>query len=144
VMPGEAKTGSRVYLLDNGQITKSGLGAYKLSFWVRRNSGTSGTLTINGAAYTGTIDNTWRLVEISGTGSVTISGSGTLVDELRFHPALSLMNTYTHRPLVGITSQMDPKNHGIFYKYDPFGRLETVTNDLGHVLKHYEYTYINY
>ena len=144
VMPGEAKSGSKVYLLNNGQITKSGLGAYKLSFWIRRNSGTAGTLTINGTAYTGTIDNTWRMVQVTGSGSVTISGSGTIVDELRVHPTLSQMTTYTHRPLVGIRSQVDPRNQGIFYQYDPFGRLETVTNDLGHVLKHYEYTYIKY
>lgn len=142
VMRGEAKTGNRVYLLNNGQISKSVSGAYKLSFWIRRNSGTAGTLTINGAAYTGIIDNTWRLVEINGSGSVTISGSGTVIDELRVHPSLSQMNTYTYRPLVGIRSQVDPRNQGTFYHYDPFGRLESVTNDSGHVLKHFEYTFI--
>lgn len=142
VMQGEAKTGNKVYLLNNGQVSKSVSGAYKLSFWIRRNSGTAGTLTINGTAYTGTIDNTWRLVEVNGSGSVTFSGSGTLIDELRVHPTVSQMTTYTHRPLVGIRSQVDPRNQGTYYHYDPFGRLETVTNDLGHVLKHYEYTYI--
>ncbi|MFN3759536.1 MAG: hypothetical protein ACK4SF_09980 [Algoriphagus aquaeductus] len=142
VMQGEAKTGNKVYLLNNGQITKSISGAYKLSFWVRRNSGTAGTLTINGTAFTGTIDNSWRLVEVNGSGSVTISGSGTVVDELRVHPSVSQMTTYTHRPLVGIRSQVDPRNQGTYFHYDPFGRLETVTNDMGHVLKHYEYTYI--
>jgi hypothetical protein len=142
VMLGESKTGNKVYLLNNGQISKSVSGAYKLSFWVRRNSGSAGTLTINGTAYTGTIDNTWRLVEVNGSGSVTISGSGTVIDELRVHPSLSQMTTYTHRPLVGIRSQVDPSNRGTHYHYDPFGRLETVTNDMGHVLKHYEYTYI--
>lgn len=142
VLQGEAKTGNRVYLLNNGQISKSVTGGYKLSFWVRRNSASAGTLTINGTTYAGTIDNVWRLVEIPGSGSVTISGSETIIDELRVHPSNSLMTTYTHRPLVGIRSQFDPRNQGTFFQYDPFGRLQTVTNDLGHILKHYEYTYI--
>lgn len=142
VMQGEAKTGDKVYLLNNGQITKLLSGTHKLSFWVRRNSATAGTLTINGTAYTGTIDNTWRLVDMNVTGSVTISGSGTIVDELRVHPTNSFLTTYTHKPLVGIRSQLDPRNQGVFYHYDSYGRLQTVTNDLGHILKHYEYTYI--
>ncbi|WP_139162750.1 hypothetical protein [Algoriphagus faecimaris] len=143
VMLGEAKTGRKVYLLNNGSITKSNSGEYKLSFWVRKNSSATPSLTINGSSYSGTIDNIWRLVEISGSGNVTISGSNTLVDELRFYPKISQMITYTHKPLTGVSSQMDPKNQGLHYYYDPFGRLSTIKNDYGHILKHYEYSYID-
>jgi hypothetical protein len=142
VMAGQAKTGSKVYLLNNGQISKFISGNYKLSFWARRNSASPASLTINGAAYTGTLDDTWRLVEVSGSGSVTISGSGTVIDELRVHPATGLMTTYTIKPQIGIWSILDAKNQGSYYHYDPFGRLETVKNDDGHILKHFEYTYI--
>ncbi len=142
VMAGQAKTGNNVYLLNNGQVSKSVTGNYKLSFWARKNSTSAATLTINGTAYTGTLDDTWRLVEVAGSSSVTISGSGTIIDELRVHPDNSLMTTYTIKPQVGMWSQMDAKNLGIYYHYDPFGRLETVKNEDGHILKHYEYTYI--
>jgi len=142
VLSGQAKTGNNVYLLNNGQVTKSVSGAYKLSFWVRKNAATAASLTINGTAYAGTIDDTWRLVEVSGSGSITISGSGTIIDELRVHPPTSQMTTYTIKPQIGMWSQMDAKNHGSYYQYDPFGRLETVKNENGHILKHFEYTYI--
>lgn len=99
-------------------------------------------MTINGTAYTGTIDDTWRLVETTSSTSITISGSGTIIDEIRVHPTTSQMTTYTIKPQIGIWSQMDAKNQGTYYQYDPFGRLETVKNEDGHLLKHYEYTYI--
>ncbi|OOG76431.1 hypothetical protein [Algoriphagus sp. A40] len=142
VMAGQAKTGNNVYLLNNGQVSKSVTGTYKLSFWARKNSASAATLTINGTAYSGTLDDTWRLVEVTGSASVTISGSGTIIDELRVHPSNSLMTTYTIKPQIGMWSMVDSKNLGIYYQYDPFGRLETVKNEDGHILKHYEYTYI--
>jgi hypothetical protein len=52
------------------------------------------------------------------------------------------MKTYTHKPLIGMWTLLDQNNTGIFYHYDPFGRLETIKNDWGHILKHYEYAYI--
>lgn len=143
VMESQTKTGKNIYLLNNGQVSKSISENYKLSFWARKNSASAATLTINGTAYTGTLDDTWRLVEVSGSGSVTISGSGTVIDELRVHPDTSLMTTYTIKPQIGIWSILDAKNQGIYYQYDPFGRLETVKNEDGHILKHFEYTFIN-
>ncbi len=142
VLPGEAKTGSNVYLLNNGDITKTFIGPYKLSLWVRRN--TSGqTLTINGTNYTSQVGNTWKLIEVSGTGgTITISGSNTLVDELRIHSSMGQMTTYTVLPLLGIRSQLDTKNLGMYYHYDSFGRLETVRDEDGNILNHYEYLYI--
>lgn len=142
VVPGQAKTGNYVYLLNNGQISRSVSGSYKLSMWIRKNSTSAGTLTINGTVYTGTIDDSWRLVEVSGSGSASISGFGTIIDELRIHPTTSQMTTYTIKPLIGIWSQMDAKNHGNYFHYDHYGRLETVKNEDGHILKHFEYTYI--
>jgi hypothetical protein len=143
VMLGQAKTGNRVYLLNNGAISKTGLSSSnKLSFWVRRNTTAAATMTISGTNYTGAIDDTWRLVEVNSTSSISISGSNTIIDELRVHPLASQMKTYTHKPLIGMWTLLDQNNTGIFYHYDPFGRLETIKNDWGHILKHYEYAYI--
>ena len=143
VMPGEAKTGDYVYLLNNGNITKAYIRTYKLSLWVRKNTSSSATLTINGVAYSAQVGTTWKLIEVSGTsGTITISGSNTMVDELRVHAAAGMATSYTISPMIGIRTQMDFKNHGTYYGYDPFGRLETVRNEDGNLLNLYEYIYI--
>lgn len=64
------------------------------------------------------------------------------MDELRVHAAAGLVNTYTIFPMLGIHSQMDFRNRGTYYGYDPFGRLETVRNEDGHLLNLYDYLYI--
>jgi hypothetical protein len=144
VMAGEAKTGKKVYLLNNGQISKVYKGGYKLSFWIRKNSSSPASLSINGVSYSGTIDDTWRLVETTGSGgTITISGSGTIIDELRVHATMGLATTYAMIPMIGISSAMDSKNQGIYYLYDFFGRLVTIKNEDGHILSHTEYNYIN-
>lgn len=139
---GVAKTGDKVYYLNNGNVTKSVLGSNKVSFWARRNTASSTTLTINGTAYSGpALDDSWRLVEVNTTNAITISGSNVVIDELRTHPLTAQLNSYTIQPLVGVTSQIDAKNLATHYFYDKFGRLETVKNGDGFILKHYEYTF---
>jgi hypothetical protein len=143
VLPGESKTGNQVYLLNNGDITKVYKGSYKLSLWVRKNTSSSATLTINGVAYSSQVGTSWKLIEVSGSGgTITISGSNTIVDELRVHAASGMATSYTILPMIGIRTQMDFKNHGTYYGYDPFGRLETVRNEDGNLLNLYDYVYI--
>lgn len=85
---------------------------------------------------------TWQLVErIVTTGTVTISGSGIFIDELRLHPAGAQMTTYTHDPLVGMTSSTDIRNSTTYYDYDLFRRLKNVKNEDGNILEHYEYEF---
>lgn len=144
VLPGEARSGNKVYLLNNGNITKSMSGSYKLSLWVRKNNtSSSGYLGINGVGYTTEVGNDWKLIEVSGTGgTITISGNNTVVDELRVHPAQALVNSYSVIPGIGIQAHFDPGNQGLLYRYDPFGRLETILDTDGNIRNHYDYYYI--
>ena len=145
VMPNQAKTGNKVYYLNNGSITKTLTGAsssnkYKVSFWARANTGTVNWtfLGINES-----LGSSWKLIEREVSSSpITISGTGVVIDELRIHPVSAQMTTYTMIPMLGIRSLMDVKSQGNYYQYDPFGRLETVRNEDGHILTHSEYTYI--
>lgn len=64
---------------------------------------------------------------ISGLASLA-SVSITNLNNLRINSALSgaLVTTWTHRPLVGITSQTDPAGVTTHYDYDGLGRLKEV------------------
>ena len=56
----------------------------------------------------------------------------------------SLVTTYTYKPLVGITSQTDPRGVTIYYDYDNFGRLKEIyrmTGSSKQIIESYEYNY---
>lgn len=53
----------------------------------------------------------------------------------------ALVNTYTYKPLVGITSEVDANNRVTFYSYDDFNRLSLVKDDEGNILKRVCYNY---
>jgi len=102
--------------------------------------------------------NTWQLVEfeidlpqkktsfgLSSTDNIKLQfqfnkTSGVCyIDDIRFHPSLATMTTYTYKPLVGITSQTDPSNRSIFYEYDEFGRQIRVRDEQGYILQEKQY-----
>lgn len=70
------------------------------------------------------------------------NGGGTVwFDDIRVHPASSMMTTYTYDPLVGMTSQTDVNNRRTHYTYDHFNRLSLVLDHDKNILKKYCYNY---
>lgn len=55
----------------------------------------------------------------------------------------SLVSTYTYKPLVGILTETDPSGNTMTYEYDALGRLETIRNREGDILKHINYHFKN-
>ena len=53
----------------------------------------------------------------------------------------ALVTTYTYLPLTGITSETDARGLTTFYQYDPFQRLQIITDNDGNVLKTFNYQY---
>jgi len=139
-----AKTGSSYYNLNGGFVNRTNIPAsterpFKVSFWARRSAG-SGPWTFMGK--TEILTDRWKLVEREVTGnSVMIAGTDIWIDELRLHPADAHMVTFTHEPLLGITSMTDRRNQTTYFDYDAWGRLGAVRDDDGNILEHAVYHY---
>ncbi|MDN3689143.1 hypothetical protein [Cyclobacterium jeungdonense] len=141
-----AKTGVNLYHLGSGAISKTEIPAtpdhvFLLSFWAKKaSSRTSGNWSFMGE--TVLLINDWQLIlrEVT-SDKLTLSGEGVLIDELRLHPKDAFMETYTHEPLIGISSRTNQRHHTRYYEYDAMGRLETIRNMDRDILEHYAYTY---
>jgi hypothetical protein len=73
---------------------------------------------------------------------VYTGGSGlSYFDDIRFHPSDAQMTTYTHEPLIGVTSISNESNKPEFYIYDPFGRLELIKDFERNIVKKNDYHY---
>jgi hypothetical protein len=142
-------TGSKTLTYGSGVIAlRLNLPAanYVVSFWskggiltVEPSTGANVTLKQTAAGINGW---TFYLYHVSGTTLVSLraNGSGSL-DELRLYPVQAQMTTYTHLPLVGISSVTDVNDITLRYTYDAMGRLETVYDASGNIMKRYTYNY---
>lgn len=135
-------TGKQSYNLSNGTVTKTGLSSattYIVTLWAK--SGAS--VTVNGTSM-GTALSThgnWSLysVTLTGTTSITVSGSG-LIDELRLFPKDANMITYTYEPNVGVTSVCDANNTIIYTEYDNLNRPKIMRDIDKNIIKRYDYS----
>ncbi len=136
-------TGTKAYPAASG-ASKSGLTSakkYIVSYWYK-----SGTPTVTGGtqsnSFTGRVANGWtyRQVTVTGTTGVTIGGTGS-IDELRIHPELSQMTSYTYDPLLRLTAMNSPNNTVSYYEYDSMNRVVAIRDQFGNVIKAFEYNY---
>jgi YD repeat-containing protein len=138
-----ALTGTLCYNLTGANaVSRNGLSSgivYIVSYW----SLSGGNITVNGTVGTAKMTiGSWTYYEasVSGATSVTVSGPGT-IDELRLFPKGSLMTTLTYAPLIGVTSQCDPSGKINYFNYDGLGRLRSIRDQYGNILKRYDYQY---
>ena len=75
-------------------------------------------------------------------GLQTLDGEALLAElnKLRSLPNVQV-TTYTHDPLVGITSVTDPDNRTSTYHYDELNRLQWIESEEGHVVQKFDYQY---
>ncbi|MGB3467790.1 MAG: hypothetical protein WBA74_21060, partial [Cyclobacteriaceae bacterium] len=62
-----------------------------------------------------------------------------VIDDLMVLPPNAIMKTYTHKPLVGISSQGDANNDRVLYEYDGQRRLRYIKDIDSNIRKVYEY-----
>ena len=53
----------------------------------------------------------------------------------------AMVTTYTHKPLIGVSTITDPKGDKITYNYDSFNRLQNVIDKNGNILTENQYNY---
>jgi YD repeat-containing protein len=87
-----------------------------------------------------------RVVNSLGSSTVSSIGNSTSpnlapVNSLRGTLPNTSITTYTHKPLVGVTSTTDPSGRKIEYGYDSFGRLQSVIDDNGNPVQNFDYHY---
>jgi len=63
------------------------------------------------------------------------------LDKIRTNVNGALVTTYTFKPLIGMTSQTDPRGYTMYYEYDDLNRLEYVKDGEGNILSKNEYNY---
>jgi hypothetical protein len=158
LQPTGGHTGQGCYKLDSGwgvSTTITTPGDYVLSFWAssmpviyQTINGNVGYLSPTTQA-TGPLANGYRLYTLTATFTTTTNinldasspGSPILLDDVRLHPAQAQMATYTHHPLIGITSQSDANNMPTYFEYDDLQRLQVAKDYNGNIQRHYKYNY---
>ena len=123
----DSKTGRYSHLGSYSKtLTGLGNGNYYLSYW--KKTGTAWVQVIS------------TITVSSGVYQINLSDQ---IDDIRFYPVNSQVNSYTYRPLVGVTSITDAKGMTTYYEYDSFQRLKSVKDQNGNILKQTDYHYNN-
>ncbi|TDN39907.1 hypothetical protein E4631_24310 [Hymenobacter sp. UV11] len=152
-----SRTGHWAYRLDGTASVSRGqlpAGDYELGCWVQ--GALPPALQVTGGVVVGaslqpvaTAPGDWHQyrgrVHFTSTGQVNLDiapgGTPLLLDELRLHPVGAQLTTYTHDPLIGITSQTDPTGRTVTYEYDALGRLIRTRDEQGRILSQQQYHY---
>jgi YD repeat-containing protein len=79
---------------------------------------------------------------VSNLSAVNESNLGA-INALRQGLSSAMVTTYTHIPLVGVSSITDPKGQTVYYNYDGLGRLQNVKDANGNILNENQYHYKN-
>lgn len=152
-VPG-GRTGRYAYQLD-GTVSVSRdqlpVGDYELSYWVQTHTSQpilnvlGGSQLGGGAQLITTAPADWKQYRVrlrfTSVGKVSLGGTSGLLDEVRLYPVGAQLTSYTHQPLVGMTSQTTAAGRTIFYEYDGLGRLVCTRDEQDRILSQQQYHY---
>ncbi len=114
-------------------------GAYLLQL----RSNNSGTITINGQAFS--VSGGWEInnvtLNLSNNETIFLNTNSLVIDNLRLHPIEAAMKTFSYNRFGNLTSSEDESGVATFYLYDEFHRLVTVKDQTGNPLRVNNYHY---
>lgn len=84
------------------------------------------------------INDKWELVTGSYTSDHFTITEPYLIDDVKVYPSGAVLNTYTHQPLVGITSFSDANGHIQHYEYDGLQRLKLIRDENRNIIQQIE------
>jgi YD repeat-containing protein len=84
------------------------------------------------------VSGAWVFNQQTFTNGMVLTGP---VDDIRIFPSDALMTSYTYNPMVGKTSETDPRGKTTKYEYDGIGRLLRVRDQNNNILKQYDYEF---
>ncbi|UII21160.1 hypothetical protein [Fulvivirga ligni] len=140
-----AMTGNQSFIGNSIYKNNLTLDRYIITFWAKASTGDSGIITL-GNKHINIPPGIWKYFEISTSSfvtSVNLELSAVHLDEIKLFPKSSRMTTFTHVPLVGITSKSTPDGGLTTYKFDSFKRLKLILDKDGNILKSFDYNYVN-
>jgi len=109
------------------------------------NTTLSQDLAITAVKTASNADNDRTIDTINLDGTITYQGAeGSLrlaLENLRQAFPEAMVSTYTHDPLIGVTSITAPNGYIMYYKYDEFNRLKLIKDAQGNILSKNDYNY---
>ncbi|MCS3795085.1 RHS repeat domain-containing protein [Niastella sp. OAS944] len=138
-------TGQKSYDLIGGKtiVASPAVGKqYIVSYWATGAINVSANGTAVPASNTGLTKNSWTYYEHvlpNTTSSVSITGTGASIDELRLYPNDAEIETYCYLPLTGIITSCDRDSRIARYEYDGLGRLIVIRDQDGNIIKTVKY-----
>jgi YD repeat-containing protein len=150
VVAGNSKTGKNHFTCGSGGggvISISGLSSakqYIISFSAKK-SVSAGNISVTAASPIAIPATGWKNIELKVGGQTSITITGTvkfLIDDVRIAVVGSELTTFTHEPLVGVTSVSDQNGVTTTFEYDELSRLKIMRDNDQNILKRYVYNYV--
>ncbi len=80
-------------------------------------------------------------VKLDSAASYTEAEIRAELNKLRTNLPQALVQTYTYRPLIGVSSETDATGRITYYEYDTYGRLKVIRGNDNNILRQFDYQY---
>lgn len=132
------------YDLENNNLIDFSDKAGNHTVWLWGYNGTKIIAEIKGLTINDIPQSTINNLKTLSNLDIDTSAENTLINalnNLRNSFPNAMVSTFTHDPLIGVTTITDPKGDTQYYTYDTFGRLQYVKDRNGNILSENEYHY---
>jgi YD repeat-containing protein len=140
IIDSDSKSGNRSFIGSMSCVLYLQGASYTVSLWAKG----SGNVSVNNISQR--IDGAWKLYSwtVNSPQGVTVNSQGNKIDDVCLYPVDSQMQTFTYKPLVGLTSSTDESGRTTFYKYDGYQRLKETSDQDKNIISNVQYNTVNF